>query len=237
MAAKCFHRNLRRLMAEKDVGVNALAAKTGINASQISHYRRGDNEPDAANRAEIARALGVTVDELEHDPAERKAGQPMPFGVRFMLSLGYKKIEREDLPADWQGRYVPIVNRIAAGPGVDTVEAEAFGPGDASQFVEYRGASPTTLAVEVVGDSMRPDFRPCDLVIADMAEPVEAGLAVVIYLDASGDGIARLKRIRRNGRQIILESINPTGGITRLPADRLLRTGRVLARLPFVIEG
>jgi hypothetical protein len=46
MASDFFRINLRRLMTEKDIGVKALAAVTGVSGSQTSHYRSGDNAPD-----------------------------------------------------------------------------------------------------------------------------------------------------------------------------------------------
>jgi len=75
MASDFFRINLRRLMTEKDIGVKALVAVTGVSASQISHYRSGDNAPDGERRAKIARALGVSVEDLERDP---KTVQPEP---------------------------------------------------------------------------------------------------------------------------------------------------------------
>ena len=46
------------------VSVRELAALTGVSISQISRYERGLRKPPALTRLQIARRLGVKVDEI-----------------------------------------------------------------------------------------------------------------------------------------------------------------------------
>lgn len=59
-----FGRRLCAAMDEAGVSVNALARKTGLSVSTISTYRRGLAVPNLGYAAAIARALGVSLDEL-----------------------------------------------------------------------------------------------------------------------------------------------------------------------------
>ena len=59
-----FPENLRRLMRERKLSQTALARAADVRQSALSAYLAGEGEPSAAALCRIARALGVTMDEL-----------------------------------------------------------------------------------------------------------------------------------------------------------------------------
>jgi phage repressor protein C with HTH and peptisase S24 domain len=233
MAKEFFVKNLRLMLAERNLGVNDLAKASKVHASQISDYLGERHFPGKASRAKIAAGMGVSVEDLERDP---DAAQPR--SAARVFSAGYREIEREDLPADWQGRFVPVVGRLAAGgETTDTSEAGQYAVGDAATFVECHGAPAGAIAVRVAGDSMKPTYRPGDILVADPAVQVSAGPAVVVYEDPSGSRWARLKVVRREGKEWVLESTNPAWSPLRIPARRIKRLCRIVRHLPLILEG
>jgi SOS-response transcriptional repressor LexA len=157
--------------------------------------------------------------------------------VARVVTAGYREVPGEEVPPDWRGRFVPILGRLAAGEGIDVVEAEQFPPGAADSFVEYRGAPARAFAVRVVGDSMLPGHQSGDLVVVAPDCPVQMGLACVLYETDEGDRVARLKRLRREGRWVYLESTNPAFPPVRLEARRLVGAFAVAAHLPRLLVG
>lgn len=55
---------IKTLLEEKNITQKELAKITGLTESAISHYVKGDRVPRGANLVKIAKALGVTTDEL-----------------------------------------------------------------------------------------------------------------------------------------------------------------------------
>lgn len=59
-----FADQLRAVMAERGVGVEALARATGLSPRLIAKYRAGAHEPRVQNAVKIASALQVPVETL-----------------------------------------------------------------------------------------------------------------------------------------------------------------------------
>jgi phage repressor protein C with HTH and peptisase S24 domain len=229
--AERFGKNLKKALVDRGMRQAALAKALGIGQETISQYINGETLPKVARRAKIATAVGVPLGELEGGSYAVNAS----LAKRF--SAGYREIEREDLPADWQGRYVPVVGRLAAGgETTDTTEAGQYAVGDAATFVECHGAPAGAIAVRVAGDSMKPTYRPGDILVADPAVQVSAGPAVVVYEDPSGSRWARLKVVHREGKEWVLESTNPAWSPVRVPAKRIKRLCRIVRHLPLIME-
>jgi transcriptional regulator with XRE-family HTH domain len=167
-AAKRFGKNLKTLLVMRDMRQFTLAKSLGIGQEMISLYVNGKVLPDPERRRQIAEFLGVPVGDLE---GNIEAPQ-VPTAIR-VFSAGYQEIDREDLPADWQGRYVPVVGRLAAGgETTTTAEADQYAAGDAATFVVCHGAPVGAIAVRVAGESMLPTYRPGDILVADPSSPV-----------------------------------------------------------------
>ena len=164
-----------------------------------------------------------------HRPADGQGWKP----VR-LVEPGFRIVSLEDLPDDWRGSYVPLLGRLAAGEGVDTIEAEEHPPGWAAAFVAFADAPPAAFALSVVGDSMAPEYRPGDVVIVDGSTNVDRGLACVIY-EVRGVRIARLKIVRRSGRRIVLDSSNPSHKPAVLDKGQV-EAYKVVRHLPRITE-
>jgi len=154
------------------------------------------------------------------------------FAVKGVYEAGFRLVPREDVAA---GRrppdLVPVLGRIAAGAGAETLEAVQYAPGDADAYIMYKGAPAGAVAVQVVGVSMEPEFREGDLVVVHAGQSAESGLACVIQ--RSGDQeVARLKRLRRVGRRLLLESTNPSFPPEDLARQDFVAARPVLAHLP-----
>jgi len=146
-----------------------------------------------------------------------------------------RRVDVEDLPADWRGKYVPIVAGVAASKGSDTVQAEQ----EAMEYVACEGAPDGAFAVEVFSECMMPQYEPGDLVVVDPRCLVESGLAVVLYrgqFPGGCDRCAKLRILRRvpgeaGAGRVLLESTNRRKPID-LPADRLIAAYAVWRHLP-----
>ena len=56
--------NIRKIRVAKGLSVKSLAATVGVSAMSIYRYETGHRLPDIDVAFKIAKALGVTVDEL-----------------------------------------------------------------------------------------------------------------------------------------------------------------------------
>lgn len=63
---------MRYLRLQKDMTIQTMASKTGLNASSLSAWESGRSEPRASELMKIADALGTSVDVLVGN-GERKA--------------------------------------------------------------------------------------------------------------------------------------------------------------------
>jgi len=161
------------------------------------------------------------------------AARPSKAGRR----LGYAEIPAHDVPTDheWQDRYVPIIDAVAAGNGLASVGgADDFPPGWAESFVEFAGAPAGSFAVRVAGRSMTPQFQDGDLAIVDPARPAVSGRpAVVVFQDRNhGRRVGRIKVFRKRGRKVVLESTAAGHDPIELDAADVTAAYAIAVRLP-----
>lgn len=225
----------------------------GIPRTTISRTERGENLPGAELLRALVQICGLNINWLLTGEGEMwlRARPPLPrpavagatppraeanavagFRVKEVYEAGFRVIPREDVPPGPRAPgLVPVLGRIAAGAGAETLEAVQYAPGDADAYLIYKGAPEGAVAVQVVGASMEPDFREGDLVVVDAGGSAESGLACIVQ--RSGDvEVARLKRLRRVGRRLILESANPAFPPEDLPRRDFVAARPVLAHLP-----
>ena len=70
--------NLRREMDANAVSVDALAARSGVEASFLKKYLSGKSRPSDAVLMRLARGIGVPVDSIAKDPLTRTQGKVRP---------------------------------------------------------------------------------------------------------------------------------------------------------------
>ncbi|OQB84470.1 MAG: LexA repressor [Planctomycetes bacterium ADurb.Bin126] len=145
---------------------------------------------------------------------------------------GYRTVPPEAVPSvsDWWRQYVPVVGKIAAGTGLDAVEAREYPPGWCGEFLVYAGAPATAIAVRVEGQSMEPDYMAGDMVVVDPQQRVTAGIACVL-LEVDGEREAVLKRIRIKGKSALLESINQAFAARAIQASQVAAAYKVIDHL------
>lgn len=138
-------------------------------------------------------------------------------------TAGYIEVPGEDVrQPDWDRNYVPVINAVAAGEGIETAIAEQYPAGRAESYVAYQGAPRGAMAVRVSGHSMEPDYRDGDMIILDPARSPRSGQpAVVVYTINGGHRAAKLKIFRRRRGKIVLESINEAYAPIELAADQV----------------
>ena len=149
-------------------------------------------------------------------------------------TAGYRTISAEDVPTspDWWKSYVPVIGRVAAGEGMDTIEASQYPPAWAGEFVEFRGGSPTAVAVRVAGESMLPTYSQDDMLIVDTAQQAESGQVCCVLVAVAGFREARVKRLIRRGKIFLLESLNPAWSPDIIEAEKIIAAYAIVAHLP-----
>lgn len=195
-----------------------------VDAEHVRQFLRANGDPKAC--AALVELLGLGP--LRADTAPARPRIP-----------GYRTVEPEAVPTshDWHKHYVPVIGRIAAGSGIDTVEAAEYPPGWAAEFLVYDGAPPTSVAVRVTGGSMEPDYAEGDMVVVDPAAEADWG-EVCCVLVRSGEIVeARLKRPRlAGGGRAVLESLSADPQYAPQPValSSVIRRYPILDHLPLV---
>ncbi len=225
-------------------GIIAFAAQQGASADWLL---TGTDPLDRASREDLMQALGRQIAEelatqqalkivprdVPAAPPRRQKGKPAAQQVIRLYDPGFQQIEREQRPPKWQGKFVPIIGRLAAGEAADTSQAESFEPGEADAYLVYRGAPKHAFAVRVVGDSMQPDYRDGDMVVVDPGRPATSGVCCVIYSHEGAERTARLKRLSVRGKTATLISLNKQYPPVKVPAAHILAY-EIAAHLPWV---
>lgn len=237
-------------------GLAALCAEAGISLEWLltgaGTMHLGAAPLAEATREQLMRALaGQFNKELLAQAGIRLAESPQaageaaqanigpvagPFRAVSLHEPGFRVIQAEEqtFGKDWRGKCVPIIGRLAAGEGVDTIEAEEGPPGWADSFLLYQDAPPGAFALRVVGASMEPEYRDGDMLVVDPGQPVRSGVCCVIYAH-DGERTARLKKLGITRRTARLESLNPDFKPVSVPAKDV-QAYAVIAHLPRVVE-
>jgi repressor LexA len=174
---------------------------------------------------EIAEAIGVTsrfgafrhVRALEHKGYIRRLSGPR--GIQVL-----KDPSGKPLPPEEQVGYLPLFDRVTAGPPVlardevvDYVPVPALWLGGGEGF-----------AVRVVTDSMAPTVAPGDIAVVREQQAATSGDIVVALFEDE----AVLKRFERKSGAVLLTSDNPTYAPMRFPQGEAFRIlGKVVGLL------
>lgn len=152
----------------------------------------------APTLSEIAHRLRVSkVTVFEHLGALEKKGAITREAGRAR-SIALTPAGRSALPP----LTLPVLGTIAAGRPIEAIEDPAE-----LDLAAWVGRSQERFALRVRGDSMIGEqIREGDYVIVERRDRAETGDTVVALLE---DGEVTLKKLRRQGRTILLEAANP----------------------------
>jgi repressor LexA len=129
-------------------------------------------------------------------------------------------------------RSVPIVGRVAAGPGLLAEEDREGDVPIAPSALPARGED--LFALRVKGDSMiEAHICPGDLVLVRRQDTAQPNDIVVAVVEGEAGGEATVKRFQRDGARIVLKPEHPTmAPIVVDPQERQVRiVGKVVGLL------
>lgn len=161
-----------------------------------------------------ARALGIKDQTyLAHENGNRgfksRADQyARKYGVslEWLLTGRGQRERRTEQPALANGRRtIPLVGYVGAGAEADFREAGELGRVEAPE-----GATDTTVAVEIRGDSLGPLFDRWLIAYDDVRRPVTADLVGRLCVVGLDDGRVMVKKIRRSKSRGLFHLISNT---------------------------
>ncbi len=192
----------------------AFARKLKVEEATVSRWRSGDYPPDPGLRPQIARELGVTVEQLMAAIARSK-----------MTKLGGPSMVRE-----------PEI-MLSRETGYNFLDIPHLGTVSASRFMFSFDLPPenfTTLAIKgkvgdryamlrISGDCMAPKIESGDEVLIRQTSEVPDGTIAIVCFD----GECTMKRVYRKKDDLELRADNPAYKPVRLTSNKV----RILAEV------
>lgn len=183
--------NLIRFRTAKGWSQADLATKIGVRQNTVASIETGATIR-TKYLADLARVLGVTVDEL--DPPAGGAGAPaQPLAP----------------PSLYGARDFPVYASAEGGPGeiIRSTEPIDWVPRPAP------AQTPDAYCILISGESMSPEFRPGDSAIVNPRLPIIGGEVYVFFRELQGEARATIKQLRRQSADSWLVSQhNPPPG-------------------------
>lgn len=158
-----------------------LARRIGVKPQSVQQWEGAGTTPRSHRLASLAMALGVTKEWL-------LVGGSAAESVRRLAQ---------------QMREVPLVNYVQAGQWSEV----APNMPDTQHVSCPVPCSESTFALEVVGESMLPDYLPGDIIFCDPEASAETGDDVVAMVDNHSE--ATFKRLVCEPGHMKLKAINP----------------------------
>lgn len=182
---------LKALRKSKKITQQQLADAIGVSKTSVIYWEKDDNLPKHESLMSLSKVLRVKSDYLlsgkDGDELDNNISDPFPIA----------------------GRLIPVISWVQAGTWTS---AEAV-PAD-TQFNEWLPPNPKCgkngYGLEVVGESMLPDFRPTDKIYVNpdfQVNDLKTGDLVIVA--CKGESKATFKKliIESNGKY--LEPLNP----------------------------
>ncbi len=210
-----FGSTLRQLREARGFSQEKLAAEADLSRMTIARAEQLKSATlQGTTHAKLARALGLTVDQL--DRAWRSGVVPRQ-----------------------QSRGIPMINKAPAGPGVDFTDMgfdQGIGAFDDSYLpTELYPQDENAFGFFIEGDSMLPELREGDGVIASpkaAAEgEIEDGQVVFVRFTADRDEACTVKRIYDLGEAVELVADNRAYKPIRVPKEHIARVAKVVCRV------
>ena len=182
---------LKELRKNKKITQQQIADAIGVSKTSVIYWEKDDNLPKHDSLMALAKALCVTPEYLLKGKTENnfESNISTPFPIA--------------------GRLVPVISWVQAGIWT-TVEAVPEG----TQFEEWLPPNPKCgkhgYGLEVVGESMLPDFRPGDKIYVNpdfQISDLKTGDLVIVACDGETEATFKKLIVENNG--MYLEPLNP----------------------------
>ncbi|MCJ8512789.1 MULTISPECIES: LexA family protein [Acinetobacter] len=182
---------LKALRKNKKITQQQVADAIGVSKTSVIYWEKDENLPKHDSLMALARVLGVTSDYLLNG----KGGSSFDNNISIPLPLA--------------GRLVPVISWVQAGSWT-SVESVPAG----TQFDEWLPPNPKCgkngYGLEVVGESMLPDFRPGDKIYVNPDfQPDELKTGDLVIMSCEGDAEATFKKLIVESGNMYLQPLNP----------------------------
>ena len=182
---------LKALRKNKKITQQQVADAIGVSKTSVIYWEKDENLPKHDSLMALAKVLGVTSDYLLNG----KGGSSFDNNISIPLPLA--------------GRLVPVISWVQAGSWT-SVESVPAG----TQFDEWLPPNPKCgkngYGLEVVGESMLPDFRPGDKIYVNPDfQPDELKTGDLVIMSCEGDAEATFKKLIVESGNMYLQPLNP----------------------------
>lgn len=190
MSVSTFAERVRALREMRGWSQAQLGEAAGISQVSIAKIEKGGA---TKHTGKIARALGVTAEELE--------------GVKPTIQGNSGR----DRPAPQRQDLVPLISSVQAGNWSEILDN--FQPGDAEDWLPCPVRhGPNTFCLHVEGQSMsnpgmRPTYEPGDIIFVDPGRSAQPGDRVVVRLEDQRQATFK-QYLEEDGRKF-LRALNP----------------------------
>lgn len=189
------------LLQKRGLTPYAVSKATGISQATLSDWKLGKSVPKIDKMHKIAEFLGVTTDYI----LGNSNLSPLPDALRG-------------------GKIIDVLGRVPAGTPVEAVES-IVDTVELSEKLSNDGHD--YFALLVTGDSMYPEYKDGDIVIARKQSTADTNDDVIAYVNGCD---ATLKRIAVSEKGITLRAVNPAH-------ESYSYSNEDVERLPVVILG
>lgn len=182
---------LKTLRKKKKLTQQQIAEAIGVSKTSVIYWEKDDNVPKHESLTALAAVLAVDTNYLLYGKGnaivESNVSTPIPLA----------------------GRLIPVISWVQAGSWT-TVDSVPEG----TQFDEWLPPNPKCgkngYGLEVVGESMLPDFRPGDKIYVNPDfQPNELKTGDLVIMSCEGEAEATFKKLIVESGNMYLQPLNP----------------------------
>lgn len=229
---------IRSLIKEKGFTQKAFAEKVGLSQSFISALSSNRKSPNLETLELICDALGISLSDffrpfdtskVEIDPFIEvliwKASALSKDQISLLTNIASQfYIPAEQPSADIKTAFLPLLGAAAAGPPLNST---AFP--DESVLVPAKYADSSQFyAITVIGDSMSPRINHGDIAVVRYDSIPSINDIVLVRCDGIGEDDYSIKILKSLGKNVVLQSINPSHSPLIVPIQNVHSLEKVM---------